>query len=142
MASMMLECALVRQLLANADVIVCMPLSNQRIIQRGFNQSAVLAQHLCKRNNARLMPGLIRKVFDTPAQSSLNRAQRLHQLTGSMRLTNGATNWIAGKKVVLIDDVMTTGASVQTATIELFRHQALQVGVLVFARSVLENLSG
>lgn len=119
------------------DLIVALPLSPQRLAQRGYNQSqllaAALAANLPPLHRRKLQPGLLDKPRHTPAQHELPRAQRLANVRHAYRVP--ATAAVQGRCVLLVDDVMTTGASLQSAARTLLAAGAREVGAVVLARA-------
>ena len=109
-----------------------LPLSRQRLRQRGFNQALLLARQLAPDKTDAT---LLLRLHDTPAQSSLARAQRLENLHGAFAIEPLRAHRVSGQRVVLIDDVMTTGATLHAAAGVLHRAGAAQVSALVVART-------
>lgn len=123
--------------LSSADWMLPMPLSHQRLAERGFNQAWELARALHRRSGtaARLDARLLLRVRDAPPQTQLQRAERLSNLQGAFAADPLRTAELAGTQVLLIDDVMTTGASLSTAALALLRAGARSVSALVVART-------
>ena len=115
-----------------ADWLLPMPLSAQRLLERGFNQAQLLARAL---EPAKLRSDVLLRVKDTAALSSLPRAQRQQAVRGAYALEPAQAATTQGKRIVLLDDVMTTGASLHEAARVLRRHGAAHVTALVFART-------
>ena len=114
------------------DAIVPMPLHWTRQWHRGFNQSALLARALSRPLGVPVVSAL-RRARATVSQAGLTRAQRRANVAGSFRIRyRGA---IAGRHVVLIDDVMTTGATLSAAASALKRAGARRVTALTVARA-------
>lgn len=90
------------------QVVTAVPLSPERMRQRGFNQAELLAGGLADRLAVPLLP-VLRKVKDTLPQTSLNRAGRKENLAGAFQLTD--QDVIRGKVVMVVDDVITTGST-------------------------------
>lgn len=129
--------ALLRQSLAyreapGHDLIVPVPLHPRRLRQRGFNQSLELARGISGGRFGRLEPRAVIRVRDTPPQHTLPRSDRLHNLSGAF-LAN--PDLIQGRSVLLVDDILTTGATVKAASRELLRRGAARVNLLVLARA-------
>jgi len=116
----------------SADLVLPMPLSPKRLKERGYNQALLLARHLAP-DKTRYT--LLLKVQDTPSQHSLKRAERLTALEGAFAVEPLLAPALRGKRIVLVDDVMTTGASLFTAAKVLKVAGAAHVTGLVFART-------
>ena len=115
-----------------ADTVLAVPLSTERLRERGFNQSALLARQLAgaKADHLTLL-----RLHATEAQSSLPRAQRLRNLRGAFAIEPARTAALHGQRVVLIDDVMTTGATLHAATLALREAGVAHVTAAVLART-------
>lgn len=132
MALLMRNTPWVEPALDSADWLVPMPLSAQRLQQRGFNQAQLLARALEPR---KLRGDVLLRVKETSAQSSLPRAQRQEAVRGAYAAEPARVAELQGKRIVLLDDVMTTGASLHEAARVLRRHGAAHITALVFART-------
>jgi ComF family protein len=132
LATLMHSTPLAEDLLEAADWVLPIPLSTQRLSERGYNQSWLLARQLSPHKaSARLLL----RTRDTPSQRTLPRAERLANLVGAFAVEPLQAAQLRGKKVVLIDDVMTSGASLHTAARVLREAGASQVCALVLART-------
>ncbi len=132
LATLMLSTPLAEDTLDDADWVLPIPLSNQRLAERGYNQSWLLARQLSPH---KADAHLLLRTRDTPSQRTLPRAERLANLTGAFAVEPLRASQLRGKKVVLIDDVMTSGASLHTAARVLREAGAAQVSALVLART-------
>lgn len=113
------------------DVIVPVPLHWWKRIQRGFNQSQLLCQELSRRTGIPVSLALVRR-RSTQVQAGLTNAQRRKNVAAAFAAWPGAP--VEGKRVLLVDDVMTTGATVSAAADALIRAGACRVTVLTLAR--------
>jgi ComF family protein len=114
------------------DLVLPMPLAPQRLRERGFNQALLLARRLAPDKTE---AALLLRARDTPAQSGLTRAERLHNLRGAFVLDPMRAASVYSRRVVLIDDVMTSGASLFAAAHALRAAGAAHVAAIVFART-------
>jgi ComF family protein len=119
------------------DLLLPMPLSSERLAERGFNQAWELVQalHQHSRCAARTDARLLLRVRDTPAQSQLGRQERLRNLQGAFMVDPLRSAHLSGRTVVLVDDVMTTGASLCAASQALLAAGAASVTGVVVART-------
>jgi ComF family protein len=130
--------ALVRQVpgaaeaLDAADLAVPVPLSARRLSERGFNQALQLARALAP---GRARGHVLLRVRDTPAQSTLDRAARLANLRGAFAVDPLQVAAVRGRSVALVDDVMTSGASLEEAARQLRAAGASSVTGFVVART-------
>ena len=123
-ASVLLKAPGSSQASQSADLILPVPLSRERLQTRGFNQAWELASALAKQSGrtAKTDTTLLLRVKDTQPQTELLRQERLANVKGAFQIDPLRTHEIKGKRVLLVDDVMTSGASLFTAA------QALRVG--------------
>jgi predicted amidophosphoribosyltransferase len=109
-----------------------MPMAPARLRERGFNQALELARRLAP---AKTDAALLLRTRETPAQSGLARAERLGNLRGAFAVEPLRAHELQGRRVVLVDDVMTSGASLFAAAAALRLAGAAHVTALVFART-------
>ncbi|MCB1503023.1 MAG: ComF family protein [Bauldia sp.] len=124
------------ELLADADVVVPVPLHRVRLWSRRFNQSAALAQAVAGAGATPFAPTALRRIRATAQQVGLSANERDANVRGAFRVAADETMAVAGRRVLLVDDVYTTGATVKAATRALLRGGAAAVDVLTFARVV------
>jgi ComF family protein len=119
-----------RELTADADVLIPVPLNRTRLLWRRFNQSALLAKELSRQTGVPMDALALVKRKATPPQVGLTRAQRQDNVAGAFAVTKAGRARIHGAHVLLIDDVITTGATVSACARVLKRAGAAQVDVL------------
>jgi ComF family protein len=121
-------------LLADADLLVPVPLHRWRLFMRRYNQSALLAQAVGRRTGVAVDPDLLRRRRATPSQGGLGREERRRNVSGAFTVRPGGAGRVAGRRIVLVDDVLTTGATVDEGARVLRRAGAARVDVLTLAR--------
>ncbi|MBO0904299.1 ComF family protein [Jiella sonneratiae] len=122
------------ELIADADVVVPVPLHAGRLWRRRFNQSAELGRHIARHSGVAFAPLALKRVKATRSQVGLGQKQRQENVRGAFRIADQRRFEIEGRRVLLVDDVFTTGATAASATRALKRGGARDVDVLVFAR--------
>lgn len=125
-----------RELLADAHALIPVPLHWRRLWARRFNQSATLAGAISALCGVPVIHGGLKRVRATPQQVGLSKAERADNVQGVFRVPGERKAEIAGRRLVLIDDVLTSGATVDACARALLRAGAAHVDVLVFARVV------
>ena len=122
-------------LLDEADVIVPVPLHRFRLWSRRYNQSAVLGQRLAKLSGKPFDPFILERTRATPSQGQMPSAKaRARNVRGAFRVAPKAVAHIEGRTVLLVDDVLTTGATIEACARSLKRAGAEKVLVLTIAR--------
>jgi ComF family protein len=122
----------VREVLGGADVLVPVPLHPRRHRERGFNQAELLAAELGRRARVPLAAGALVRRTDTASQSGLTAARRRENVAGAFAVRHRSR--IAGRVVVLVDDVYTTGATARACARALRAAGAREVRLLTVAR--------
>jgi ComF family protein len=125
-----------RELTAGADALVPVPLHWRRLWTRRFNQSAALTTAISAASGVAVNDTALRRIKPTRQQVGLSGAERAANVQGAFRVAPAARTGIAGRRLVLVDDVLTSGATVDACARALLRAGAAQVDVLVFARVV------
>jgi ComF family protein len=117
------------------DVVVPVPLHPRRLRQRGFNQAALLAYGMLRQRRGwpRVDCHALHRVRDTPAQSTLGLGERLANVRGAFLAVRRR---VAGRRIALVDDVMTSGATADACARSLKEAGAIEVGVLTLTRAV------
>lgn len=126
--------------LAKADLVLPVPLHRRRFFRRRFNQSAELARHIAREAGISYQPDLLLRVRNTSRQVGLGQKGRKRNVAGAFRVRDTARPALAGKRVVLIDDVYTTGATVSAASRALRRAGVADITVLTFAMAIGEPI--
>jgi ComF family protein len=121
---------------ANADVLVPVRLHWTRLWQRRFNQSSALARAVSKFSGVPATDHMLSRARATPPQFGLARKERTRNVQGAFEVPKASRVEVKGKKLVLVDDILTTGATVDACTKALWRAGAARVDVLVLARVV------
>jgi ComF family protein len=124
------------EVFANADVLVPVPLHWTRLWQRRFNQAAALAKVISRETGLSMEPALLRRRKRTLRQVGLTRPQRQQNLQGAFVVPESARATLMGKRVVLIDDVMTTGSTANASARALLKGGAAAVDFVTFSRVV------
>lgn len=129
-----------RHSLADADYIIPVPLHTQRLIKRRYNQSALLARALAKITIVPFHSNLLHRVRATPSQGGQSAAGRKRNVQGAFSVPENGKAQIKGANIILVDDVMTTGATVEACASILLRSGAKRVDVLCLARVIRKDV--
>ena len=131
-------CATGSELLAQADIIAPIPLHWRRLWWRKYNQSALLAYGISREKGIPCLPDLLWRTRYTKPQMRLKRSDRGKNVRNVFAVTEKFCTAIAGKNILIIDDVVTTGATVDACAKVLKKAGAAKVNVLTLARTVKE----
>jgi ComF family protein len=124
------------ELLANADLIVPVPLHRWRLLHRRYNQAALLGMGLAKRSGIRCIPDLLKRTRHTAPQGMKGREERERNVKGAIKMAKSA-GLIEGKRILLVDDVLTTGATLGECVRIMRQSGAAGVDVVTLARVVI-----
>ncbi|WP_288198156.1 ComF family protein [uncultured Pleomorphomonas sp.] len=124
------------ELVADADMLVPVPLHWGRLARRRFNQAALLAHEVGRLTGLPVATRLLLRSRRTPRQVGLGRDERARNMRGAFAVPDGKRMELAGRRPVLVDDVLTTGATLEAATRALLAAGAAAVDVLTLARVV------
>ncbi len=125
-----------RDMLADCEMIVPVPLHPWRLWLRRFNQAALLADRIGRDSGIAVQPMILKRIRRTRQQVGLSGREREANVRGAFRVLMPERAMIAGRRVLIVDDVYTSGATVRAATRALLRGGAAAVDVLTFARVV------
>jgi len=135
LATLMRRDLAIHKALGHADLVIAMPLAPQRLRQRGFNQAYELARHLAPH---KAQAQWLLRIRETASQATLPHDQRQKNLRDAFALAPQAVRALQGRRVVLVDDVMTSGATLNAAAQALRLADVEQITGLVFARTDLD----
>ncbi len=121
----------------NADYIIPVPLHKTRLIARRYNQSALMASALSKVSGVKFLPLALKRVKATPPQGGLAPAERKKNVQKAFKVDNKYNNLLKNKSVILIDDVYTTGATINECCKTLLKCGINEINVLTIARVTL-----
>jgi ComF family protein len=121
------------ELLADADLIVPVPMTRWRLIRRQFNQAALLAREIAGASGVAFDPFVLRKTRRTPTQVGSSARQRAENVAGAFAVPEAARRRVADRAIVLVDDVITTGATVSACARALRAAGARRIDVLAAA---------
>lgn len=116
----------------NYDIILPVPIHKKRKQQRGYNQSDLIAKEVAKNVNIEYSNKVIIKIVNTVPQSTLNQTQRAKNVLGIYKVTN--SQMIYKKRILLIDDIFTTGSTVNECSKVLKQNGVKSVDVLTIAK--------
>ncbi len=123
-----------RDLIAEADVIVPTPLARLRLLGRRYNQAQILADEVARQTGKPVRPMALVRTRSTGRQIGLSRSKRRQNVAGAFSVPANSSSLVAGAAILLIDDVITTGATADAAAKALKQAGARRVDVLALAR--------
>lgn len=120
-------------LIEGADMVVPVPLARRRLLLRRFNQAATLSQEIARLTGLRYEPMVLARTRATPSQVGLSRPARRRNVAGAFAVPRRFAARVAGANVLVVDDVITTGATVGACAKVLLKAGAARVDVLALA---------
>jgi len=133
LAALMVEALLSETLYTGIDLVIPVPLSYNKLRQRGFNQAGLLAKEIGSGMKMPVNDSVLVKITDTPSQTGLSRAAREVNLKNVFKVTDA--RYLKGKNILIVDDVFTTGSTMSSAAAVVKRAGAVQVFVITAATS-------
>jgi ComF family protein len=130
-----------RDLLDGAELIVPVPLTRWRLLSRRFNQAAILAQEVSRHAGVPADPLVLQRTRFARTQVGLTHDQRRRNVAGAFMVPRSRRHRVVGRNVLLIDDVITTGATAEACARVLKRAGAARVDVLALARVTNEAVA-
>jgi ComF family protein len=134
-AQLLRDAVLAQPAFALPQVLCPVPLGPARLVERGFNQALEIAKPLAASLGVPLQARLAQRVVDTRAQSGVTPAERKRNIRGAFALAPAMAELVAGRHVGVVDDVMTSGSTLDELAIVLKQAGAVRVSNLVFART-------
>ena len=122
-----------QEIIADADLLIPIPLARWRLLSRRFNQAQILAGEIARLTGKPVKTFALGRHRPTGHQIGLTRAQRRRNVAGAFHVPPNAAPAIAGKAIVLVDDIITSGATASAAASALKRAGARRVDVLALA---------
>lgn len=130
------RCA-VRRVDLRADLVVPVPLHPRRLAERGYNQAALIARAVAEELRVPLAARALARIRSTARQATLDREARFENVREAFRVRDAAA--VRGRRVVLVDDVLTTGATMDACTLALRDAGAASVTAVVVARAGIDD---
>lgn len=127
-------CRSATKLIEQSEYVVPVPLHWRRLMKRRYNQAGLLAQEIARQSGLKYEPALLKRIRHTAVQGHLSRMARQKNLQGAFQIIGD----IDGARILLVDDVLTTGATVLGCTNALLRAGAAEVRVITLARVLPE----
>lgn len=127
-----------KNIIEDFDIIIPVPIHKSKLARRKFNQSALISKNIAKTNKKiSFIPDLLIKTRNTSTQTQLNKTARYNNIKGSIEINNKLKSKIQNKKIILLDDVITTGATINYCSKILRKYQPKEIIVISFAKRVL-----
>lgn len=118
------------------DYLIPVPLHSNRLRTRGFNQSESICKGLSESMDVPLQTDIFRRIIDTDTQTQLNKKQRQNNLKGAFQLVDKQV--LEGKHILLVDDVLTTGSTIEECVRQLRKDVDLKISVVTLAIRVYQ----
>ena len=125
-----------REIIQNSDIIIPVAMHKHKLLKRGYNQAALLAMRIASKQNIKYLPQAIIKTENTIPQAGLEKKDRLKNIKSSFKINAKFTEEIKGKRILLVDDVITTGATITECCKILKTAKPAKIFVLTLAKRV------
>ena len=126
--------ARVEELLCEADALIPIPITAEREKHRGYNQSLLICEGICRTRKMEIVTDILRRRLFYSTQTAMNRQQRSKNIQGAFEMANGEK--LSGKHVVLVDDIITTGATTRECLYVLRSVKGIKISVLALGSTV------
>ena len=123
-----------QDLVRGAGLVVPVPLHRARLLKRRYNQAALLSNAIADFSGLDRQPALLSQICNTSSQGGRSRTARISNVSRAFQVREKFRAMVEGRSVLLVDDVMTTGATVEACAISLAKYEAYQIDVLTLAR--------
>lgn len=130
------------KLVSGIDIVIPVPIHRYKVMKRGYNQSAVLSRKLAEKYRKKCFLEALLKTHQTKSQSSLNSYERRTNVIGSFAVNKKLIQYLSGKRILLVDDVVTTGSTLLECKRSLNQSGILQVQTLCIAITQYESSVG
>jgi ComF family protein len=134
-AERMCRMAFPRDVTEERSAIVPVPLSRERMRERGFNQCELIARSVSTRWQIPVLPGALVRGSSSRSQTRLTPGERLSNVAGAFYVPAAMRHSLAGRHLILLDDVVTTGATLQASASALFASGARTLSYMTFGRA-------
>ncbi len=118
------------------DLITSIPIHKKKFESRGFNQSTIIAEYISEHINCPVNCSLLIKIFETTSQTRKNRKQRLMNIMDSIAIDEKNIETIKGKHILLVDDTLTTGATIESCGRVLLKNGAKSISIMCISQAV------
>lgn len=120
----------------DVDIIIPVPLNEKRMKQRGYNQTELLLQSFIQTNKVKV--NVVKRIKDTPSQTKLTKEERLNNLKDAFEILD--KDIIKNKKILIVDDIFTTGATCQSLAKLLLKNKAKSIKCLTLCHTIKDKL--
>mgnify|MGYP004599237987 FL=1 len=123
--------------LKSYDIITAVPMYYKKKMQRGYNQTELIAKELSKKINNLEYVNLLNKIKNTNNQMNLNKEERMQNLIGAYKINEKSKHLIANKNVLIFDDIYTTGSTIKECKKEIYKYNPKIIGTLTIAKDFI-----